>query len=885
MFLSWQSIAASLLAIFSHAGLFLAQPTKEPGVTGTYDSLSSVDKFITYAPGKYEHFDLLYLLDYEGLDKSSPSSDACPNIMILRNFSKVDNNTADLEFTELIFDNVLCSATPMTEENALRFIRIHLDMFFNPQQKPSNESDPGETPDQFDPFNESIDHLRGLIDNNMFQWYAQIHRNVINCLPGNESVEEGSMFAVNAYKFFSLLLDSINSLTGSQQQPSPEMSPQTRQDSIPIDSRSLKQNDVHAAMPASRTVMSDNVLKNISGHYFFSYVSSNSSCLYVQQRDVQMLRDVMRFEEQKAAEDEEQKGFYLKPGTTIVATAVCNCGDDFPRVVEIRALNQTTLPNVKMHPFPGRFLQRVEAMLLSPYMWSDTSVHQAEEEDDGEIIYKFDVKFDGMECAISRVLDLSDIVQQVERPSFGSTLSQNGTSKPTVREFVEAAVILKYFQEITGKQGQEILDSIPIETMLEMSSQLMLAADKVSKVLVLDAGSKCGPRVIEHDIVVLVEHRHIFKQLRHLPIYQLLNSNLTDRLLGFDDDNRRFTVHVLQDKDEGITSCSYASSEGAVALLSTQCQFFRTLGSGGFRYRKDNASTSDVPEPSHHVTNGGNDKGEEDKQSGTESPGSEDADEGDKAKFQPTSEELEESSSMPELENSPEYATTAATPRASPSSGGNSNNSGRGGGGMCFPAEALATLEDGTMVPMTALKVGDMVADGTGGTSKILVFAHQDFLTRSEFVRIVTGQGDIVLSPSHYIYTNHGLMTAESVQVGDQIETIVESRTGLAQVTHLFRETKVGLFNPITISGSIAVAGGRNDADQVSSKKTAFKASCFTSIVDVATSATLVAPLRWLERFLGISLPAVSDMFKNGNQFWPLFLKQGANVSQNIGTA
>lgn len=883
MFFSWKLVTTSFLAVFLHAELLLAQPTEEHGVPGANYSQSSVDKFIMYAPGKYEHFDLLYLLDYESLNASSPSSDTCPNIMVLGNFSKVDNNTADLEFTRLVLDNMNCSATPLMEKNALRFIRLHLDMFFNPQQTPSAGLHNDETYDQFNPLQEPINHLRGLIDNNMFQWYAQIQPNVVRCLPEMDPVEEGSMFVIDAYKFFSLLLDSIRSLRGTHDQHPPEMGSQTNEDSMQNNAHDAEQEDINITLPTSKTVMSDDILKNMSGKYFFSYVSSRSSCLYVLQRDVQMLRDIMRLEERKAIEEEEKEGLQIKPDMTIIASSVCDCGDDYPRTVEIHVINQTHTPNVRMHPFSGRFLRQLEAMLLSPWMWSNPIERQAEEESDNEMepVHSLMVKFDGTECVVSRVLSLSDIVHQIERPSLEDTRPQNDDTKPAAREFVEAAVILKYFQEVTGKQGQQIVNSIPIETMLEMSSQLMLAADKVSQVLVLDAGSSCGAHVIEHDTVVLVEHRHIFEQVRHLPIYQLLNSDFTDRLLGFDDDTRRFTVHVLQDKSEGIGSCSYASSEGAVALLSTQCQLFHALGSEGFRFRKNGTTASDAPEPSQHVGDGGNDRGEGINQNSTETPRAENTNDEGNDMVETTSEEPGETSSAPELEISPEYAL-AVSPSASKntsSGGGNNENSGKSRGGMCFPAEALATLEDGTMVPMTALKVGDIVADGTGGTSKILVFAHQDHSIRSEFVHIITDQGDIVLSPSHYIYTNKGLMTAESVQVGDQIETVIEARTGLARVTHRFREMKIGLFNPITVSGSIAVAGNGKDATQVLSKKTAFKTSCFTSVVDVATSATLVSPLRWLEKYFGIFVPTVSIMFKKGNQFWPQFLKPGANVS------
>lgn len=871
----------SFLVVFLYGNLLLAQAIEEHnGPDANYSQLS-VDKFIKHAPGKYEHFDLLYLLDYKSLNASSPSPDACPNIMVLGDFSKVDNNTADLEFTRMVLDSMRCSATPMTKKNALRFIRLHLDMFFNPQQTPLAELHDAETHDQFNPLQEPINHLRELIDNNMFQWYAQIQPNVVSCLPEIDPVEEGSMFVIDAHKFFSFLLDSIRSLRGTHEQPPPEMSPQANDDLMKNNSHDKEQRETNITPPTSKTAMPDDILKNMSGEYFFSYVSPRSSCLYVQQKDVQMLRDIMRLEERKAIEEEENEGLQLTPDMTITASSVCNCGEDYPRTVEIRVVEQTHSPKVRTDPFSGRFLRQIEAMLLSPWMWSNSIERQAEEEGDNETrpVHSLMVKFDETECAVSRVLSLSDIVHQIERPSLEGTQPQNGDGKPAAREFVEAAVILKYFQEVTGKQGQQIANSIPIETMLEMSSQLMLAADKVSRVLVLDKGSSCGAHVIEHDTIVLVEHRHIFEQIRHLPIYQLLNSDFTDRLLGFDDDTRRFTIHVLQDESEGIGSCTYASSEGAIALLSTQCQLFHALGSGGFRFRKNGTTTSDAPEPSQHVGDGGNHWGEGINPNSTETPRADDEGNG---VIVTISEEPRETSSAPELEISPEYAAPAVSPSASKnttSGGGNNENSGKSRGGMCFPAEALATLEDGTMVPMTTLKVGDIVADGTGGTSKILVFAHQDHSIRSEFIRIITDQGDIVLSPSHYIYTNKGLMTAESVLVGDQIETVIEARTGLARVTHLFREMKIGLFNPITVSGSLAVAGNRNDARQVMSKKTAFKTSCFTSVVDVATSATLVSPLRWLEKYFGIFVPVVSTMFKKGNQFWPQFLKPGTNVS------
>lgn len=877
MAIAWQLITALFLKTFIlNAQPALAQTANErDNLTHANPSLSPVDMFAKHAPGKYEHFDLLYLLDYRGLKKFSSPSDTCPNIMALRNFSKVDNNTADLEFTQLVLDNMSCSATPFTSVSALKFIRIHLDMFFNPQHTPSAEMYQDETPYQHNPLQESIGHLRSYIDDNMFQWYAHIQPDTVRCLPGIDSVEEGSMFVIDAHKFFSLLLDSIQTLAGERQQPPLKIDPRTHQESMQGASPGVMQNDSDANIPADGTILSSSVLKNMSGHYFFSYMSLSSSCFYVHQRDVQMLRDAMRSEEHKTMEGEKTT-YFLKPGMVVAAAPVCDCGDDYPRMVEVHVLNQTQLPNVETETFSEKFFSHIKAT-LSAKSWTRTISHRVGANSSGAgPVPKLVVKFDGMECAVSRVLALSDIVHKIERPSFESDLPQNDTAKSTkVREFVEAAMILKYFQEITGQQNQQVMDTIPLEAMLEMSSQMMLAADKVSQVLVIDAGSKCGPHVVERDIVVLVEHRHIFEQVRHLPIFHLINSKFIERLLGFDDESRRFTIHILQDKDEGITSCSYASSEGAVALLSPQCQAFHALGSGGFRYRKNSTFEGDTSNPSEEPGSEGNEPSEENKQKGSETPQAGTTGEQNAAKEKMTA-EPDEPTNSPWFEDSSQPPTASPTPSAIPSGNSGSNR----GGGMCFPSDALVTLEDGTTVPMTALKVGDMVADGTGGTSKVLVFAHQDYLTLSEFVRIVTSHGVIELSPSHYVYTHRGLVTADGVHVDDLIETVVGTHTGFARVTELSRETKVGLFNPITVSGSIAVTGNGNDAMWVSSNITAFKASCFTSIVDVATSATLVAPLRWIQRFFGISVPGVSAFFKNGNRFWPLVLNQGpTNVS------
>ena len=150
-----------------------------------------------------------------------------------------------------------------------------------------------------------------------------------------------------------------------------------------------------------------------------------------------------------------------------------------------------------------------------------------------------------------------------------------------------------------------------------------------------------------------------------------------------------------------------------------------------------------------------------------------------------------------------------------------------GGGKKCFPASATVTVDDGSdsgkKTQMSDLKIGDKVLAvdaSTGATSysDVYFFGHRDSETVTNFYTVTTASGSsLKLSPDHYMYVsetgcNESITAATTlspnlVKVG--MGAWVKTPEGMkcSAIVDIRQGEEKGLYNPITLTGSILVNG------------------------------------------------------------------------------
>lgn len=176
----------------------------------------------------------------------------------------------------------------------------------------------------------------------------------------------------------------------------------------------------------------------------------------------------------------------------------------------------------------------------------------------------------------------------------------------------------------------------------------------------------------------------------------------------------------------------------------------------------------------------------------------------------------------------------------------------------CFPSSATVLLKSGSTIPMTKLKVGDVVHVGLGQYSPVFAFSHANSKVRSQFVSISTSAGhELVVSPGHYIYVNGQATAASSVKVGDRVPL---GQGGDARVTDIEWMMGVGLFNPQTLHGDIAVEG--------------IVTSTYTMAVKPAVAEALLAPVRALFRVTGMD--ALASSLESGAPGFAAMMPKGS---------
>ena len=140
----------------------------------------------------------------------------------------------------------------------------------------------------------------------------------------------------------------------------------------------------------------------------------------------------------------------------------------------------------------------------------------------------------------------------------------------------------------------------------------------------------------------------------------------------------------------------------------------------------------------------------------------------------------------------------------------------------CFPGEATVALEDGTTRRMDELRIGDRVAvirpDGGRGFEDVYLFTHKDGAASGRYLTLSLASGrTLSLSPRHFIpvatdaaasWERHVVKAADELREGDVVwYAAADGSMASAAVTAIASQARAGLYNPLTMGGSILVDG------------------------------------------------------------------------------
>lgn len=124
----------------------------------------------------------------------------------------------------------------------------------------------------------------------------------------------------------------------------------------------------------------------------------------------------------------------------------------------------------------------------------------------------------------------------------------------------------------------------------------------------------------------------------------------------------------------------------------------------------------------------------------------------------------------------------------------------------CFSSHATVDVKGSGEVRMDQVKVGDQVLTAQGNYKTIYSIDHRHPTKLAEFIQIHSSQSrPIELTEKHMLYlAGHTYpVPASTVKVGDQVQTL----DGPRHVTKISTVTREGVFNPLTVDGTIVVNG------------------------------------------------------------------------------
>lgn len=886
------------------------------------NNIENADKLARDLPGRYVNFDLIQLM-------SGLSEDNCPLSVGIGPLVIVNNDTTSLNYSQFFFNrtngldeseflnmtNSMCKAK-FGNPPFMMFHRLTPDMFSASEDDPSqsydsdttrfkrstlmsrslaktfktpffipkrlmsllfktrnmnvssrqiNTANLGEEPPQ----NET-EEFELPFNGQIFKWFARIPGDVISCDNGTSYYPELSLFVIDAKHFANIAVQAwLNSTAEGRegnenggaffQEDDAEYENKTArvpQDEEHPEFASLLEETMHAEVansskdvsgPKNDSESPQNKEKILEGSYFISALSENFSCLYMRPEDANILKtEFTRNFTQEVTTTEGIAPFTLEFGV------ICNCKEKYSENITFKlpsdpsvvtrsssVANQGNDKFVRLGPLAYPFTLKVKTEEHVDTLENTETLHHSHDEDDHSLQNQGQglpiVKFNGHTCKVQHALPVRILFEQVDLdlPLIGS----NG--------FMARVLLNKYYQEATGLQDVPTEDIVSKIELRKTALQFARLTGDESLVILFANGTRCNDTVIVRDHVLLVEHKHIFDQLQRLSFFSSLNKRMMQLIFESGTEQCNFTIHAFSRNDFGYGSCVYSGSRAAVDFLEPSCGNFKPLGSFVSRDEDLLEMTSSV-EPSRSLGV------VEDPTPVLSMSGM------TKASMSLTA--------SPSTSAEPSRSVTP-TPSSSPSPSAEETS----GLGFCFPGAAKATRPNGSFVRLDNLKVGDYVQDSMGKSTRVLAFVHANNDIHSTFLHLKTYYGDIILSPKHYVIVNKQLVTAEAVQIGDFLELhrhAPKSSAVRSPVIDIQIVRMRGLFNPITQSGTIAVAWSGF----------AVSASCFTASVDVATSSVMGAPLRWVNRYMGFVIPIVSHMLREGSRFWGQLLPHGTKI-------
>ncbi|XP_024520612.1 warthog protein 6-like [Selaginella moellendorffii] len=145
------------------------------------------------------------------------------------------------------------------------------------------------------------------------------------------------------------------------------------------------------------------------------------------------------------------------------------------------------------------------------------------------------------------------------------------------------------------------------------------------------------------------------------------------------------------------------------------------------------------------------------------------------------------------------------------------------------------------------LSVGDKVAVGNNAFSDVYAFGHKDADAISEFFQVHSASNMLELTAGHFVPVdikgNLVYKRAEDLKVGD---SLWES----SQITEISKVEKLGLYNPLTLSGNIMVNNVLASAHSEWFLDSIFDAVGATEYLPYAYQAVL-APVRAIYNIVG----------------------------------
>lgn len=149
-----------------------------------------------------------------------------------------------------------------------------------------------------------------------------------------------------------------------------------------------------------------------------------------------------------------------------------------------------------------------------------------------------------------------------------------------------------------------------------------------------------------------------------------------------------------------------------------------------------------------------------------------------------------------------------------------------------FPSDATVELQDGSVVSMSSVAIGDVVKVGPNRYSKVFMFTHKSAVTTNHFLTLRTASGaSLALTAGHYIYADGSLVAASSVKIG---YSVTLGNGAMDTVVSIGSMTGTGLYNPQTINGDIVVNG--------------IVSSTYTTAVEPTFAHAILTPLRLLTK-------------------------------------